>query len=159
MFIKQLIQLIQGILISMDFTQIHGKLYQGSAPSKGDVIKTEGFDVLVLCAEEIQNIKDYNVDYIIQAPGKDTFKDLYPEDLVKWKEAAKEAANHIRSGRRVLITCQAGLNRSGIVTAMTLRELTGWSGEKCAKHVKSKRYGALFNKAFYNYLVTLPQII
>jgi phage major head subunit gpT-like protein len=38
------------------------------------------------------------------------------------------------------------------VTALALHELTGWSGERIVKHIKSRRGYALCNDTFAKYL-------
>lgn len=48
---------------------------------------------------------------------------------------AKEAASLIRQGRHVLSTCWAGLNRSGLITAVTLMEL-GFNAEDSVEIVR-----------------------
>jgi hypothetical protein len=47
----------------------------------------------------------------------------------------------------------AGLSRSGIVTALALQELTGWSGAKVVKHVQAHRLDALCNDTFAQYII------
>jgi protein-tyrosine phosphatase len=69
-------------------------------------------------------------------------------------------ARRIREGRTVLVTCQQGRNRSGLVTALTLVALTGASGNRCARAVKARRhspYGeALCNRDFLDLLRSIP---
>jgi protein-tyrosine phosphatase len=76
-------------------------------------------------------------------------------DLRRAAGAAKEVAKLVRSGRRVLVTCAMGLNRSGLVNALALRELTGASGVHCSAHVQNKRKGALSNPTFQRLLESL----
>jgi protein-tyrosine phosphatase len=138
----------------LEYTQIHNNLFQGSCPTIGDDVRDAGFDVLVLCAEEIQDSESYNVDYVIKAPGADTLHLLYVPDeaVMNWTTAAAEVVGHLKAGRKVLVTCQAGLNRSGFVTAVALHKLTGWDGAKCVQHVQHTRQGALFNKSFVRWI-------
>ena len=56
-------------------------------------------------------------------------------------------------GDRVLIRCQAGLNRSGLITALTLI-LAGHEPEEAIALIRSKRSRyALFNQSFVNWLI------
>jgi protein-tyrosine phosphatase len=54
-------------------------------------------------------------------------------------------------GDRVLVTCAAGRNRSGIVIAEHLI-CSGWSPEKAIKTIQRARYKALTNDAFVAWL-------
>ncbi len=110
--------------------------------------------MLVLCAREHQNAEYYEGLEVILAPGDD---DPRPRQLARfidgWKDAGHQVAEHVKNGRMVLVTCMAGLNRSGIVTSIALRELTGWKGEKIVSHVQSCRPNALCNATFAQYIV------
>jgi protein-tyrosine phosphatase len=128
-------------------------LFQGGFPPAGDGLKKAGIDVLVLCALEHQNASMYPGLEVILAPGDD---DRRPHRLLQfidgWKSAAHQVAVHVRSGKKVLITCMQGLNRSGMVTALALRELTGLSGKEIVALVQKRRSNALFNDTFARYI-------
>lgn len=51
-------------------------------------------------------------------------------------------------GWPVLIHCQEGRNRSGLIAALAVRELTGSTGAAAADVVRAARPGMLYNKAF-----------
>lgn len=139
--------------IVLDINKIAENLYQGAIPPKGEVLSKKGFDVVVLCAEENQDVEGYPEVQVICSPGDDTDDlDRFARDLVHWKISAARVANAIRKGKKVLVTCMAGLNRSGMVTALALHDLTGWSGEMIVKHIKSRRRWALCNDTFAQYL-------
>jgi protein-tyrosine phosphatase len=67
-------------------------------------------------------------------------------------------AREVRAYRRVLVCCHAGLNRSGLVCALSVRCLTGWPGARCLSHVQERRSGALCNTAFAQWLIELPTV-
>ncbi len=137
----------------LDMNKISENLFQGAFPPKGDLLAKKGFEILVLCAEENQDTESYPGLQIICSPGDDTNdEDRFARDLVHWKISAARVANAVRKGKKVLVTCMAGLNRSGMVTALALHELTGWSGEQIVKHIKSRRSYALCNDLFADYL-------
>lgn len=129
-------------------------LYQGGYPPGGDSLSKQGVHVLVLCAEEHQDASMYEGLEVILAPGDD---DRRPERLARdidgWKSAAAQVAEHVMAGKKVLVTCMQGLNRSGIVTALALRELTGMSGTEIVRHIQERRERALFNTTFVAYIV------
>jgi protein-tyrosine phosphatase len=56
-----------------------------------------------------------------------------------------------KQGKRCLSRCQAGLNRSSIVTALVLMR-DGWSAEDAIELIREKRPGALFNQSFVKFL-------
>jgi hypothetical protein len=85
---------------------------------------------------------------------------IYDSDVhhFDWKElfaTAKFAHEEWKSGKRVLIRCQAGLNRSSLVTALVLiRE--GFAPEDAISLIRKKRHRqALFNRQFVEFLKTL----
>lgn len=134
-------------------------LYQGPLPPVGDGLKRAGVDVLVLCAKEWQDASAYVGITVICAPGDD---DTRPQRLVQflpgWQNAARQVAAHVKAGRTVLVTCMQGLNRSGIVTALALTELTNFSGDQIVNFIQSKRSMALCNPTFAQYIVnTFPK--
>lgn len=130
------------------------KLFQGGMPPPGPGLRDAGVDVLVLCAKENQDASFYEGVTVIFAPGDD---DPRPHRLAHfidgWKEAGLQVAEHVKAGRTVLVTCMAGLNRSGIVTALALRELTGWKGSKIVEHIQNRRPTALCNVTFAKYII------
>ena len=60
-----------------------------------------------------------------------------------------------KSGDRTLIRCQAGMNRSGLVTALVLMK-EDFTAEDAIKLLRDKRSEVvLFNDHFVDYLVSL----
>jgi protein-tyrosine phosphatase len=70
--------------------------------------------------------------------------------------AADVATQGVRSGRRVLVLCAQGKNRSGLVVAMALHKLKGWSGEQAMRCIQQKRPGSLYNIHLQRFLEALP---
>jgi protein-tyrosine phosphatase len=136
--------------------KIIDRLYQGGFPPPGDGLKNAGVDVIVLCAREWQDETNdaYPGIIVIKAPGDDDTRHARLLRFIDtWKAAAKQVVEHVKAGRNVLVTCMAGQNRSGIVTAMALVELTGLSGKACVDHVSSHRPLALNNGTFAQYVI------
>jgi protein-tyrosine phosphatase len=129
-------------------------LYQGGAPPTGDALQKAGVDVLVLCAASIQDVDSYKNILVIPAPGDD---DPRPSRLKlfidTWRDAAHQVAGHVKAGRKVLVTCRAGQNRSGLVVGLALRELTGWDGAKIVDLIVRSRPHALNNQSFAKYII------
>lgn len=152
----------QGLYVDgapIDASRISPKLYVGSLPPLGDALSRGGFQVLVLCAQPDEYARLYG-SYdralflqfsglkVLRAPLDDQWPKAYqPEnlgrptepELMAAYEAAAQMAIAIHRGQRVLVTCMKGRNRSAFVAALALQRLTGWSGDKCAKHVRSHR--------------------
>jgi len=60
----------------------------------------------------------------------------------------------VRCGRRVLVHCSLGLNRSPLLAGLVLHQL-GWSGEDAVVRLRERRPGALFNSSYCDYLRAL----
>ena len=81
-------------------------------------------------------------------------KHLKDVELAKLIEIAQWGHKKWLSGERVLIRCQAGLNRSGLITALILL-LEGMSPEQAITQIRHKRSPvALFNKAYVDWILT-----
>jgi protein-tyrosine phosphatase len=133
--------------------KIHTCLFQGGAPPTGDALAKAGIDVLVLCAAENQDASVYNDIEVICAPGDDDPRVSRMMQFVPiWTKAAALVAERVRTGKNVLVTCMAGQNRSGMVTAIALHYLTGMTGEECVEHLQSRRMWALHNDTFAKYI-------
>jgi len=138
------------------YARVAPKLYMGSRPPVGPALGT-AFDVLVLCAQEYQpEDGSFGRTKIVRCP----IDDAKPTNLEirKILQAGHEAALHIRAGRRTLVTCHAGLNRSGIVTALALMG----NGIHCDRAIEMVRAArgpdALFNSHFVKLLKHLGKM-
>jgi protein tyrosine/serine phosphatase len=68
-------------------------------------------------------------------------------EMVDW------ALTHVRAGHRVLVRCQAGLNRSGLITGLILIALGMKPGEAITAIRNKRSQRALFNMDFVGYLL------
>ncbi len=149
--------------MTFDADEIIPGLWQGSLPSTGNMVKGRGFTVLILCAREKQPPAElYPGVRVVHAPNDDhpNYGPLDREKLRTAIQAAKQAAEAIRNGGKVLVTCAAGLNRSGLVSGLTLHFLYGWSGHKAINQIRQKRkcqngYCPLSNSEFVAALMNL----
>lgn len=139
----------------LDADRIMERLWQGSVPPQGDALRKLGFNVLVLAAAERQiPARAFPGVHVIHMPLDDNRR-------VPVKEAGKvahELARLWRRGARVLVTCNMGLNRSGLISALGVRQITGKSGVEAVVDVQRARKSALFNDYFRWYLKNLPPI-
>jgi len=130
------------------------------------LLRQAGFDTIVLCAEEWQppevvdpmcasalNYQPGRHPYpgvtLVLAPAKDDF--LIPPSrgtLALALKAASYVAQRVAQGGKVLVSCWAGKNRSGLVTTLALHKLTGRSGIQCMAMIRIARPEALTNPQF-----------
>lgn len=138
--------------MNLDANRIAPHLYQGAHPAPRTPLRQLGFDVLVLCAYERQEPDSaYSGVKIVRAPMDDA--NYIPAEALP---AARAVASAWRAGHRVLVTCNMGRNRSGLVVALALCILTGKPGRECLLHVRRHRQGALMNTTFSAFLASLP---
>jgi len=132
---------------SIDATKIAPRLYQGSAPPIGKAVAQCGFDVLVLAAIEYQPPDElFPGAVVLRAPIDDA-----PIDRSSWRialTAANRVASAVRKGQRVLVTCNMGMNRSGLIVALSIHILTGQDSKNVVQHIKRMRRGSLSNRSF-----------
>ena len=120
----------------------------------GAFITPEDFDVVVTMYSSAQPV-DWWVKEIRFGIYDGDMTDFDIEDL---RDIVLVAHSNWKRGKRVLVRCQAGLNRSGIVTALVLiRE--GYSAEEAIQLVKDNRgSAALTNEHFNEWLLSIdPQ--
>jgi hypothetical protein len=137
-------------------------LWQGSKPRTGRTVAEAGFDVAVFCAREYQPSSTYFPGVqVIHAPNEDD--PLYPiskEELQTAVMTATRLQRLLEDGKQILVTCMAGINRSGLVVALTLHKAFGYSGRTCIDIVRERRQfhdgEALRNPQFVDALLKLP---
>ena len=138
--------------LGIDATRLDKGLWIGSKPEIGRAVGESGFDLLVLCAEEYQPPSGEfpGVD-VIHAPFDDN--DIGPTSQEKKiaRSAAKRVAAAVRNGSRVLVSCIAGRNRSGLVCGLALVE-NGLDPIRALTLIWDKRRYSLTNEAFVDLL-------
>lgn len=137
-------------LLKVDADQIVEGLWQGSFPPEGPTLRARGFDILVLCAEEYQPSSDvfFGVK-VIHVPFDDDFEEPPSSRTLQLIfRASWFLTSEIQKGKKALVTCWAGHNRSGLVSAFTLHHLLGMSGAEAIQTIQKKRKGALSNPLF-----------
>jgi protein-tyrosine phosphatase len=141
----------------IDASLILPRLYQGAAPPPGAALKERGFDVLVLTAREYQppDVAFPGVR-VLRAPLDDEERPLSEEERISVIRTAREAASALEEGKRVLVTCAQGRNRSGLLSAIIAHMTTGAPGWRCAEIVSERRPGALTNRAFRRTMEMIP---
>jgi protein tyrosine phosphatase len=112
------------------------------------MITKKQFD-LVVTAYSLANPVDWFVKEIRFGFYDSDMKDFDPSDL---QAIVRMAHAEWKRGQRVLIRCQAGMNRSGLIMALVLiRE--GYTAEDAINLIRAKRSKhALFNGRFESWL-------
>jgi protein-tyrosine phosphatase len=133
----------------MGYQYVLPRLAQGSAPAPYTPLP---FDVLVLCAKEYQPDRSWfpGVE-LIYAPFDDSGPPPTREELGVATMASRAVVRAYRHGKRVLVTCHMGRNRSGLVMGLALMQL-GFTSRQSIALIRYARDGALSNTFFRDVL-------
>jgi hypothetical protein len=136
----------------IDANEIIPGLYQGSIPPEGPLLRSAGVGMLVLAAIEHQpSARRFPGVAVLHAPLDDHLDPMTLEEVLLIRVMGQLVAEHVAGGGAVLVTCQAGLNRSGIITAAALCQL-GLSPRQAVRQIRRQRPGALRNHSFVQHL-------
>lgn len=142
-------------MLFVEADEIAPNLWQGSYPGTGPEVRSSGFSMLVLCAQELQEPAElWPSIEVVHAPNYDDGATPLTRDLLNIAVgAARRVEGALKQSRKVLVTCQAGMNRSGLVSALALHFFYGWDGATCTRRVQSNRqprrgYTPLSNRDF-----------
>ena len=121
-------------------------LWVGGYPGSSVTLR-HSFDVLVLCAEELQGV-DTDIE-VLRVPFDDTSAKQPP--LSQLLEMAQRINRRRLAGKRVLVTCAAGVNRSAFVAALAL-VLEGRSAKAVIRRIRARRQPPVGGHALRNAL-------
>jgi len=146
-------------------SRIGDRHWQSGFPMPFEDLPKHGIDLVVLAARDAQPTEE-DLTFIrtkcpglsiIVCPFDDTTDRAALPGIVKIATGvAARVAQRINEGKEVLITCAAGLNRSGLISGLVLVERYGISGKEAADRVRAARPGALSNAVFREYLESVP---
>jgi protein-tyrosine phosphatase len=102
--------------MTLDASNIVRRLWVGSQPPFDRDLPD--FDVLVLCAQEIQPEQLAFANKVLRCPIPDSV--LSGHELRLALMTARLVAKQLTAGKRVLVTCRAGQNRSAFVASLAL---------------------------------------
>lgn len=113
-------------------------------------LKRLGFDFLALTASEYQPSGHHFPGVVVcYAPFDDDPAGLDGRQVKVALDAATKTVQAHQAGRRCLVTCWAGRNRSGLVTALALARLSGLAPSDAGDVVRDRRGpGSLVNPSF-----------
>lgn len=134
-------------------SEVLPRLWQGGVPKPGRY----DLDLIVLAASEYQPTVDkFPGAELLHVPLPDDWRGLTATAREKLYAtvvaASREVADWHRAGKRVLVTCGAGLNRSGLITGVALRELGYTADEALALIRRARGPRALAGKAFPRFI-------
>lgn len=133
------------------FSDLGNNLWIGGAPSPFAPVG-EQFDGLVLCANEYQPDCFTDIE-IIHAPIKDDGSPMTRDEQAIAARTAGKIIRWLNYGSRVLVTCYAGRNRSGLICAIVLcKGPMKMNVEDAIGLIRSTRPNALANQDFVNFL-------
>lgn len=113
-------------------------LFVGSRPPPG---RHEGIDTIVFAAEEYQLPEaQFPGTEVLHAPlDDDPTRPLREDEIVTALRAADRVARRLRAGRRVLVTCALGLNRSALVAGLAMHAVYGMKPDEIVTRIRRAR--------------------
>lgn len=135
-------------------SEVAPRLWQSGFPINAERLYGDGFSMIVLCAEEMQPAEqEFPGVEVVYAPMSDSLDEgKFVGNLETAQHAARQVARALEDGRKVLVTCAMGRNRSSLVTGLALIMYSGISGREAARKIRAVRKNALTNDLFSRYL-------
>lgn len=135
-------------LLMDTWTILPGQLYQSGCPDR----PLDDFDIevdMAGCPGKGAGTQIRNAIPDGELPSPDI-------DLNELEALVSNLCDALLDGRKVLVHCGAGINRSSLVTALVVRRLFGLSGADATLYIRSRRGPeALSNPWFASYLGSL----
>jgi len=140
---------------AMPVAILDGQLWISGCPIDYEWLRRERIDLVVdvadphfLLAADRLGSTTYRKEALVDGPKLPAA--IILDDLVR------DVVTAVTGGRRVMVACVGGRNRSGLVLALALRELLGCSGAEALRLVQARREDALNNETFARHLTALP---
>lgn len=144
--------------MELDATALTGKLSIGGRPPQGNAVRDAGFTVLMLCSDTYQPLDSgFPGVEIVRRPFMDRPFSVQPEAQNLALKAGELIYQRMKQGRRCLVTCNEGRNRSGLVCAIALAEC-GMDPQAAGLLIRDRRLGALTNMDFRGMLERIQKV-
>lgn len=134
---------------------VPGRVWQGGCPVDFTWVRQSGVTAVVDLADADTHPPVGATDDLVYVKVPLVDGDDLPEVRLVMR-LAHLVAGLAENGHRVLVHCTFGRNRSGLLTALVVRELLDLSGAEALDHVRRHRQGAVNNEAFARWLRSLP---
>ena len=142
----QLYDIYEGVLFQ------RGKLHNFTYEEKKEFISLSGVSVIFGLAgnmdEDLATIPELKYYQYYSIPDNK----LSEHDAKALNKIAKKLASYILNGEIVLVHCNAGRNRSGLLNAMIIVNLIECTGSEAIEIVRNERPNALANDNFVLFL-------
>lgn len=134
---------------------IDGHLWMSSFPDKSWLDPAQ-FDLVInLTHSRYPQDTGLPAQYIQYPLNDGDIEDVDLNGLTR--EVVNPAITAVLRGLKVLVHCHAGLNRSGLVSALIWRAIKSYPGKSAVAWIRVKRHpSALCNPSFADYLESLP---
>ena len=121
-----------------DADEVAPRLYVGSKPPPSPYGQ---YDTIVLAAIEYQPPAHwFPGTEVVHAPFDDApIRRMHATEIATATNAAAHVARRLREGRRVLVTCAMGINRSALIAALAMHDVWGMSAEEILARIRRAR--------------------
>lgn len=133
----------------LDASNIVPRLWLGATPPLDRDLPD--FDLLVLCAAEVQPERVAFHGQVVRCPVVNDV--LSHQELSRVIISSRMVAQALGAGKRVLVTCAAGINRSALVAALALARLTRASAADLIMLMRKKRHPNALSNAFFQHVL------
>jgi protein-tyrosine phosphatase len=134
---------------------VPGRLWHGGCPVDFDWVRASGIDLVLDVADADAHPPDGAVDGLVYLKCPLVDEGTIPDPALTLGLASL-VAGLVRDGRRALVHCTFGRNRSGLMATLLVRELLGLSGADALAHVRARRRNVANNETFEEWLESLP---
>jgi protein-tyrosine phosphatase len=139
--------------------EIIPRLWLGNrnAATNADWLQGHGIEVVFNASKDIPftdlPLEKYRI------PVDDNLEDVEIVNMAKWSpEIVYNVLREYQAGKRILIHCAAGVQRSAAITAMTLVALQGMDADQAIQFIKSRRQIAFYPAVnFYKSIRTFEE--
>jgi hypothetical protein len=137
---------------TLDASQVFTRLWVGGRPPFDRDLPA--FDLLVLCAQELQPERVAFHGRTLRCPVPDSR--LETPQIARVLSTSRVVAEALTHGQRILVTCSAGINRSALVASMAIARVTRMSADELELLMRRARSPqALGNQHFRELIVNL----
>jgi predicted protein tyrosine phosphatase len=122
----------------MSHDEVAPGLFVGSKPAPG---RHDCVDAIVLAAIEYQPPADqFPGAEVLHAPlDDDSSRQMREDEIALAVKAAGRVARRLRAGRRVLVTCAMGLNRSALIAALAMHDVFDMKADEIVTRLRRAR--------------------